>query len=518
MARRGFILLLFFALTTLSTIGFAQHQSSVVETLSLNRSSFPTGFVFGTASSAYQYEGAANEGGRKPSIWDAYTHTYPGFSFIFGYQISGEDNGDVAIDQYHRYKEDVQIMKDMNLDAYRLSISWSRILPNGKLSGGVNPEGIRYYNNLIDNLLANGIEPYVTLFHWDLPQTLEEEYGGFLSRRVVDDFRDYAEICFKHFGNRVKYWITLNEPWSYTNNGYALGSFPPCRCSKWVDSTCVGGDSGTEPYIASHNLLLAHAAAVHVYKKKFQNTQKGVIGITLISHWFEPYSNSQADKDAAIRALDFMFGWYMEPLTSGRYPKSMRSLVGKRLPKFSKHEAKLVAGSYDFLGLNYYTTYYVADASKANKPSYTTDANANQLTVRNGVSIGPQFGPSWLFIYPKGIRKLLLYTNTTYNSPSIYITENGMGDINTDPTLSVKEMLQDTYRIDYYYRHLYYILSATRDGIKVKGYFAWSLLDNFEWKDGYQVRFGLNFVDYKNGLKRHAKQSAKWFQNFLRKD
>ncbi|XP_068501274.1 beta-glucosidase 12-like [Phaseolus vulgaris] len=507
MTRDRFILLVFFTLiTTFSSISVAQQQSSVVEVLSLNRNSFPKGFVFGTASAAYQYEGATNEGGRKPSIWDAYTHKYPE-------RINNGSNGDVAVDQYHRYKEDIQIMKNMNLDAYRFSISWSRILPNGKRSGGINSEGIRYYNNLIDNLLANGLTPYVTLFHWDLPQALEEEYGCFLSR----DFRNYAEVCFKYFGDRVKHWITLNEPLTYSSTGYAVGSFAPGRCSKWLDSTCLGGDSGTEPYIVSHYQLLAHAAAVDVYKKKFKNTQKGIIGITLNSNWFEPYSNSQADKEASERALDFAFGWYMEPLTSGKYPKSMRSLVGKRLPKFSKKETKLLTGSMDFLGLNYYTTNYAANASKANKPSYTTDSNVKQLTVRDGIPIGPHFSPSWLFIYPKGIRKLLLYINTKYNNPLIYITENGMGDISVDPTLSVKEMLQDTYRIDYHYRHLYYILSAIRDGARVKGYFAWSLLDNFEWKDGYNVRFGLNFVDYKNGLKRHAKQSAKWFKAFLQK-
>ncbi|ESW22409.1 hypothetical protein PHAVU_005G151600, partial [Phaseolus vulgaris] len=421
---------------------------------SLNRSSFPTSFVFGTASASYQYEGAANEGGRKPSVWDEYTHKHPE-------RINNRSNGDVAVDQYNRYKDDIQIMKDMNLDAYRFSISWSRILPNGKRSGGINQEGINYYNNLIDNLLANGLQPYVTLFHWDLPQVLEEEYKGFLSPRVAGDFRDYAEVCFEKFGDRVKHWITLNEPWSYSNNGYAVGSFVPGRCSKWVDSTCLGGDSGTEPYIVTHNLLLSHAAAVDVYKKKFKNTQKGIIGITLISHWFEPFSNSQADKDASKRALDFMFGWYMEPLRSGKYPQSMISLVGKRLPKFSNEESKLLAGSFDFLGLNYYTTYYAANASQNYKPSYTTDANVKQLTARNGVSIGPRYGADWLYIYPKGIRELLLYTKITYNSPFIYITENGMGDFN-DPTLSVNEMLQDTYRIDYFYRHLYYLLSAMR--------------------------------------------------------
>ncbi|ESW22408.1 hypothetical protein PHAVU_005G151500 [Phaseolus vulgaris] len=510
MANNGFLFLVFFVLfTTFSSISFAQQQSSVVEVVSLNRSSFPTGFVFGTASAAYQYEGAANEGGRKPSVWDEYTHKHPE-------RINDRSNGDVAVDQYHRYKEDVQIMKNMNLDAYRFSISWSRILPNGKRSGGINHEGINYYNNLINNLLANGLQPYVTLFHWDLPQALEEEYRGFLSPRIVGDFQDYAEVCFENFGDRVKYWITLNEPWSYSNNGYAVGSFVPGRCSKWIDSTCLGGDSGTEPYVATHYLLLAHAVAVDVYKKKFKNSQKGIIGITLITHWFEPYSNSQADKDASERALDFMFGWYMEPLISGKYPSSMCSLVGKRLPKFSNEESKLLAGSFDFLGLNYYTSYYAANTSKNNKPSYTTDANVHQLPARNGVFIGPRYGADWLYIYPKGIRQLLLYINKKYNSPLIYITENGMGDFN-DPTLSVKEMLQDTYRIDYFYRHLYYLLSAIRDGVRVKGYFAWSLLDNFEWKDGYNVRFGLNYVDYKHGLQRHAKQSAKWFKTFLQK-
>ncbi|KAK8469706.1 hypothetical protein PHAVU_005G151200 [Phaseolus vulgaris] len=414
-------------------------------------------------------------------------------------------------------------MKNMNLDAYRFSISWSRVLPNGKLSGGINPEGIKYYNNLINNLLANDLTPYVTLFHWDLSRALEDEYGGFLSRRVVGDFRNYAEVCFKYFGDRVKHWITLNEPLTYSSTGYAVGSFAPGRCSKWLDSTCLGGDSGTEPYIVSHYQLLAHAAAVNVYKKKFKNTQKGIIGITLNSNWVEPYSNSQADKkllnDHLTSHLD---GKYMEPLTSGKYPKTMRSLVGKRLPKFSKREVKLLAGSMDFLGLNYYTTNYATNTSKSNKPSYTTDSNVHALSIyvvmSNYIYMSLLFGPSWLFIYPKGIRKLLLYTSTKYNNPLIYITENGMGDISVDPTLSVKEMLQDTYRIDYHYRHLYYLLSAIRDAVRVNGYFAWSLLDNFEWKDGYNVRFGLNFVDYKNGLKQHAKQYAKWFKAFLRKN
>ncbi|KOM44459.1 hypothetical protein LR48_Vigan05g206400, partial [Vigna angularis] len=209
------------------------------------------------------YEGAAKEDGRGLSMWDVFTHKYPE-------KIKDKSNGDVAVDQYHRYKGDIHIMKNMNLDAYRFSISWSRILPKGKLSGGINHEGIDYYHKLIDHLLLNGIQPYVTLFHWDIPQALQEDYGGFLSPLIVNDFQDYAELCFEEFGDKVKHWITLNEPWSFSRGGYALGSFAPGRCSQWLNPECTGGDSGTEPYVISHYQLLSHAAAVQVYKKKYQ--------------------------------------------------------------------------------------------------------------------------------------------------------------------------------------------------------------------------------------------------------
>ncbi|KAL5832122.1 hypothetical protein ACOSQ3_017550 [Xanthoceras sorbifolium] len=356
-------------------------------TASLNRSSFPPGFIFGTASSAYQYEGAANEGGRKPSLWDAFTHRYPD-------KIKDRSNGDVAIDSYNRYKEDVGIMKEMNLDAYRFSISWSRILPNGKLNGGVNKEGIRYYNNLINELLANGIQPFVTLFHWDTPQALEDKYGGFLSPRIV----------------------------------------------------------------------------------------------------------------------------FMDPLTNGDYPHIMKSLVGNRLPKFSKEESNMIKGSYDFLGLNYYTANYAAYAPqlRSGNRSYLTDSLVNLLTERNGIPIGPKAASDWLFVYPRGIRDLLLYTKRKYNNPLIYITENGVDEAN-NATISLEEALVDNMRIDYYYKHLSFLKRTIKDGVNLRGYFAWSLLDNFEWNAGYTVRFGINYVDYKNGLKRYPKHSARWFKNFLKK-
>uniref|UniRef100_A0A2P2K1I3 Beta-glucosidase 12-like n=1 Tax=Rhizophora mucronata TaxID=61149 RepID=A0A2P2K1I3_RHIMU len=480
-------------------------------TASLNRTSFPAGFLFGTASSAYQYEGAAKEGGRGPSIWDTFTHRFPG-------KIADGSNGDVAIDSYHRYKEDVGIMKQMGLDAYRFSISWSRILPNGKPSGGVNREGVTYYNNLINELLVNGIQPFVTLFHWDMPQALEDEYGGFLSPKVVDDFRGYAETCFKEFGDRVKHWITLNEPVSYCLAGYATGSFAPGRCSDWQKLNCTGGDSGTEPYLAAHNQLLAHAAAVKSYKEQYQATQKGLIGITLVTNWFVPLSDAKRDHNAAKRAIDFMFGWFMDPLTNGDYPKSMRSLAGKRLPEFSEEQSQMLKGSFDFLGLNYYTANYVANSpgSNAVNASYLTDSRARLLSERNGIPIGPQAASSWLYVYPRGFRDLLLYTKKMYDNPVIYITENGIDEYN-NATLTLEEALVDTMRIDYYYGHLSYLLRAIKKGVNVKAYFAWSLLDNFEWASGYTVRFGINYVDYKNGLKRYPKSSAKWFSSFLKK-
>ncbi|KAK7314795.1 hypothetical protein VNO77_33323 [Canavalia gladiata] len=502
------VLLIFGSMPNNIIEGATLFTNDIIST-SLKRSSFPEGFIFGTASSSYQYEGAANAGGRGPSIWDTFTHNYPD-------KIKDRSNGDVAIDGYHRYKEDVEIMKDLNMDAYRFSISWSRILPKGKLSGGVNKEGINYYNNLINELLAKGLQPFVTIFHWDLPQTLEDEYGGFLSPRIVNDFRDYAELCFKEFGDRVKHWITLNEPWAYIKQGYAEGISAPGRCSPWQNMNCTGGDSATEPYIVAHNQLLAHAAAVSIYRTKYQASQKGLIGITLNSHWMVPLYDTELDHYAALRAIDFMLGWFMDPLTVGDYPNSMRALVGSRLPKFSRYQARLIRGSFDFIGLNYYTSYYATDAPELREamPSFLTDSLAIITDERNGIPIGPKAASEWLSDYPKGIREVLLYIKTKYNNPLIYITENGIDEFD-DPTLPLEKALEDTPRMDYYYGHLYYLQTAIKDGVNVKGYFAWSLIDNFEWSLGYTVRFGIIFVDYKNGLRRHPKMSATWFRNFL---
>ncbi|XP_038699977.1 beta-glucosidase 12-like isoform X2 [Tripterygium wilfordii] len=409
-------------------------------------------------------------------------------------------------------------MKDMGLDAYKFSISWSRILPNGKLSGGVNKDGINYYNNLINELLANGIQPFVTLFHWDLPQALENEYGGFLSPRIIEDFQDYAKMCFEQFGDRVKHWITLYEPWTYSVSGYGFGMLAPFRCSHWLQLNCTGGDSATEPYLVGHNLLLAHAAAVNLYKQNYKAAQKGIIGITLFSHWMVPYSFKSHDHIAAFRALDFMLGWFMDPIANGDYPHIMRSRVGNRLPKFSAEQSKTLKGSFDFLGLNYYTANYaidMMDCPKSVNATYLTDSCVNLTGVRNGIPIGPRAASDWLYVYPRGIRDLLLYTKRKYNNPIIYITENGINEFN-NASLSLKEALNDETRIDYHYCHISYLEKAIKDGVNLKGYFAWSLLDTFEWTWGFTTRFGFNFVDYKDGLKRYPKSSAHWFKNFLR--
>ncbi|XP_058200437.1 raucaffricine-O-beta-D-glucosidase-like isoform X3 [Rhododendron vialii] len=502
----------------------------------IHRASFTDDFVFGAASAAFQFEGAANEGGRGPSIWDDFTKRWPG-------RISDGSNGNMGIDFYHQFKEDVKIMKKMGLEGFRFSISWSRILPSGQLNQGINKEGIQFYNDLIDDLLANDITPFATLFHWDVPQALEDAYGGFLSSKIVADFCDYVDLCFWEFGDRVKHWITLNEPWWFSNGGYVTGASAPGRgttaatplkssaedstwsfepshrsCTSTPSEPFDNGNPATEPYIVAHNLLLAHAAAVDLYRKNYQACQKGKIGITNAVHWMEPYSDSKSDIDAAERALDFMFGWFMDPVVNGCYPKSMRKFVGNRLPEFSHTESEKLKGSYDFIGVNYYTARYVSDASNSNveKLSYTTDPKVKYTTVRNGVPIGPQASCGWIYVYPQGIYEVMMYTKKKYKNPIIYITENGLGE---ESSLKNRftEARVDEMRTNYLIDHLRCLREAIDDGAKVKGYFVWSLFDSFEWASGYTIRFGMIYIEYRDGkFTRYPKGSAKWYMNFLK--
>ncbi|XP_075644783.1 beta-glucosidase 17-like isoform X3 [Castanea sativa] len=456
-------------------------------TESISRRDFPAGFIFGGASSAYQYEGAAFEHGKGPSIWDTFTMEHPE-------KIADHTTGDIADEFYYRFKKmfqgDIALMKEIGLDFFRISISWTRILPS--------------------------LKPFITLFHWDVPQALEEEYGGFLSQNIVNDYRNYVDVCFKEFGDRVKYWVTINEPNIFTIGGYVTGVDAPGRCSNYVGN-CTYGNSGTEPYIVGHNLLLSHAIAVKLYREKYQASQTGEIGISIQSLWYLPKYQTVASTKAALRAQDFMLGWFVDPIIFGDYPETMRALVGTRLPVFTESQSKMLKGSLDFLGINYYTARYADDSTSSSSInlSYTTDSHVNLTTEKDGIPIGQSTATSWLYIYPRGIRELMLYIKKKYNNPPIYITENGVADNGSSP---IQEALNDCLKIKYYYSHLSNLLEAIRAGVDVRGYFVWSFLDDFEWDSGYTIRFGIIYVDYENRLTRYMKRSAFWFKNFLRKE
>ncbi|CAN1131487.1 Beta-glucosidase 17 [Linum perenne] len=474
----------------------------------LNRSSFPAGFIFGASSSAYQYEGAAFVDGKGISNWDVFVREQPE-------KILDHSTGDVAAEFYSRYKEDVNLMKEIGLDAFRFSIAWSRVIPRGKIGKGINQLGVDFYNNLIDELLLNGIEPQVTLMHWDLPQSLEDEYGGFLSSKIVDDFRDYADFCFKQFGDRVKNWITVNEPNSIASKGYEQGTNTPGRCSSYVGN-CTDGNSATEPYIVMHNILLSHAAASNVYRQKYKASQKGMLGMSISTRWYVPKYPTTACRKAASRALDFGFSWMARPVVHGDYPESMKALVGDRLPKFTEEEKQMMKGSVDFLGVNYYSAYYAEDVAYSSiNPSYTTDSLVNITMYKNGIPIGEPTACDWLYIYPEGLLEILVYVKNEYNVP-VFLTENGVADL-TNNSLPLNDALDDKLRIKFHFLHIKFLLESVKAGVDVRGYTLWSLLDNFEWELGYTVRFGITFIDFQNDLKRYPKRSALWFRNFLQK-
>ncbi|KAM2438153.1 hypothetical protein ACFX1W_015177 [Malus domestica] len=481
--------------------------------LKVKRSDFPSDFVFGVTTAAAQMEGSAKEAGRGPSVWDYYVEKFPE-------RIADHTNMFTAIDSYKRYKEEVKGLKDLGVDSHRFSISWTRILPRGTLSGGVNQEGIDHYNNFIDELIKNDITPFVTILHFDPPQALTDKYGGILNPSFVKDFKDYSKLCFKLYGDRVKNWITINEPWIMAKMGYDKGVGPPGRCSVQTVFPCTnGGNSATEPYIASHHLLLAHASAVKLYRKKFQEKQGGQIGICLVGQFVKPYSSSAEDKAAARRIIDFELGWFMEPLVYGSYPKSMRRLVKDRLPNFTEKEKKMIMGSLDFVGINYYTTRYGRNnpADPQTPISYSNDPLALvSITNANGTQIGPQAGGSrFVYSYPQGLQQLLKFMMKKYRHPKIYIAEHGITEA-MDDKLRLSDALKDPHRIQSILRHLYWIKKAIKSGVNVKGYFHYTLSDNFEWGEGYIPRFGLYYVDYKDNLKRIPKESAKWLPKFLK--
>ncbi|XP_047266666.1 beta-glucosidase 47 isoform X2 [Capsicum annuum] len=360
--------------------------------------SFPRNFLFGTASSCYQFEGAFLSDGKGLNNWDVFTHET-------GHIVDGS-NGDIALDHYNRYEEDIKLMEDMGVNSFRFSISWARILPKG-MHGDVNMAGIQHYNKLIDALLHKGIQPFVTLTHYDIPQELEDRYGGWLSPKIQSDFGYYADMCFKYFGDRVKYWVTINEPNVIAVRGYRLGTFPPVRCSG-LFGNCSVGSSEREPFIAAHNMILSHASAVTIYRTKYQERQGGMVGISLNTQWYEPFSNSSQDNYATQRARSFVYNWFLDPIIFGRYPKEMQQILGNNLPIFSRNDMKKLKNGLDFIGLNHYTAAYIKDClySTCEHGVSWSEGSYFRATEKDGVPIGePIVGGSQIMENSQGKHK-----------------------------------------------------------------------------------------------------------------
>uniref|UniRef100_A0A803MAT8 Beta-glucosidase n=1 Tax=Chenopodium quinoa TaxID=63459 RepID=A0A803MAT8_CHEQI len=412
-------------------------------------------------------------------------------------------------------QEDVKLLKAMGMNSYRFSIAWPRILPKGSEEDGpINQEGIDFYNKFIDALIAEGIEPVITLFHFDLPVALQNKYHGFMNSQIVEDFKKYADICFANFGDRVKYWSTINEPYVFGSFGYKMG-LPN------------DGKSDLGPFVATHNIILAHAAAAQIYHDKYQKNQKGKIGISLPCKWYEPHSTNPTDVVAAHRQLDFMLGWYMDPFVYGDYPESMKDSI-RELPKFTKEQRKMVKKSCDFIGVNYYTARFAKQTTKVDPQKGKIIVEyIEELVNANGTIIGEQAeGQADIYVNPAGLRNLLLYITEKYDKPELFVTENGipakpiitgsvMDLIKEGKVKELKAAFFDDKRISHVEDHLTAIREARRQGANVEGYFVWSLMDNMEVGAGYDVRFGLNYTDYYDNLKRYPKKSAKWFTNFL---
>ena len=438
---------------------------------------FPTDFLWGAATAAFQIEGAALSDGKGPSIWDVYTE-------IPGKTTRGE-TGVRACDHYHCYREDVEIMRQLNLRAYRFSISWPRVLPQGH--GRVNVAGLDFYDRLVDALCAAGIEPFVTLYHWDLPAALQMELGGWPHPDVASYFADYADICFRSLGDRVRYWVTLNEPWCVASDGYIQGWHAP-----GVRDAALG-------YRAGHNLLRAHAHAAARYRA-VQRPGPGGLGIALNIIYDFPATETPEDAAAAERAMEFMGGWFGDPLCRGDYPASMRLRLGDLLPPFSAEDAALLRGSLDFIGLNYYFADVVRD-----------DPGRSPAEVEKVPQTGRKRTEMDWPVTPEGLAPQLQWLACRYPGLPLYITENGAA---FSDQADGAGLVNDVDRIDYLREHIAAVASARRLGVDIRGYFVWSLMDNLEWAQGFSKRFGLVRCDFET-LQRTVKASGWWYAHLI---
>ncbi len=441
---------------------------------------FPDSFIFGAATSSYQIEGSWDVDGKGESIWDRFTHA--------GKAHKGQ-TGDVACDHYHRYKEDVALMKEMGLDAYRFSISWPRVLPEGR--GRVEQRGLDFYDRLVDELLAAGIQPYATLFHWDMPQALWERYQGWMSRESVEDFAVYARLMFDRLGDRVTGWLTHNEP---KNVHIATG---------YAGDGCPGLNGGWKAGLqANHHIMLAHGAAVREFRA---SGVKGQIGITLAMSHALPLTDSEADREACREGIEWDIFWNLELLFNGRYswlaedPK-----IAAILPETQEGDFDLIAEPMDYLGINHYMRNWFKAAPESDRGFAFAWGDELPFDEHNGLG--------WP-VTPDSIYETLRLVHERFPHVPLYITENGYAD-RVDDITEIK--IEDPERESYYQRYLSQVARALADGIDVRGYFAWSLLDNFEWAAGYPPHFGLIAVDFQT-LERHWKRSARWYGEFLAK-
>ncbi|EPS66019.1 hypothetical protein M569_08757, partial [Genlisea aurea] len=382
---------------------------------------------------------------------------------------------------------------------------WSRLIPDGR--GSVNPLGLEHYNNFIDELLSHGIQPHVTLHHFDLPQGLHDEYGGWLDRKIVKDFTAYADVCFRHFGDRVKFWTTINEVNAFSIGGYSNGITAPGRCSPSIMPGCIG-NSSTEPYVVAHNILLAHSATWRLYRNKYKATQKGFVGYSILGIWFLPFSDSEDDIAASRRAKDFIIGWVLNPLVFGKYPESVSNRAKGRIPVISKYESEQIKGSFDFLGLNHYTTLLIEN-DNSTRDIDKWDFDADVSTTQSFPGLDDDRVPTNGFpLVPSGFVSLLEYLKDSYGNPPIYIQENGQ-------MTRRNRTLNDVGRVTYLQSYIGAMLDAMRNGSDVRGYMTWSFLDCLELFDGFESGYGLYYVDLDDDLKRHPKTSVKWYTDFL---
>ncbi|MCG3125716.1 MAG: Beta-glucosidase A [Phycisphaerae bacterium] len=433
-------------------------------------------FFWGAATAAYQIEGAAREDRKGPSIWDE-------FCGIPGNTLDG-DTGEMACDHYHRWRADVELMRELSLRAYRFSVSWPRVMPRGR--GPVNPTGLDFYDRLVDTLLRAGIEPFVTLYHWDLPAALQSELNGWLNPDMPAIFADYAAVVVERLGDRVAHWMTLNEPWVVATAGYFEGVHPP------------GLRDRAAGYRAGHNLLRAHAYAVAGYRASRCGT--GQISFALNSSFSFPASDSPEDAAAAQRAVENFAGWFGDPCWFGDYPAVMRERLGDLLPAFSAEDAALLRRSMDFIALNYYTSDIVRHAAGAGP------MDAEVVTP-------PDFRRTEMNwpIMPDGFRELLCWLSRRYGGLPVYVTENGAA---CPDQPDEHGYVDDQDRIAYLRSHLSAVGAAMAAGVNVRGYFVWSLMDNLEWCEGFSKRFGI--VRCEPGtLRRIIKSSGRWYAKLI---